>query len=225
MLRWLPENVSTYGGDIDGILSLIYGLTLFWFFLMIGLIVVFVLVFRRREGRRAAYLRGERFAEAVWIFVPVAIVLALDLWIDLSGATAWGKVKGPIPEGALHVHVLGKQFNWFIRYPGPDGTFDTADDFVSENDLHVPVNRPVRLTLISQDVIHNFFVPALRAKQDVLPGRPVEMWFEATKPGKYEMPCAELCGFGHSGMNGHLIVHTKEDFEKWTKERWPERPQ
>ncbi len=221
MMRWLPENVSTYGGDIDSVISLVYSLTLFWFFLTIGLIVVGLVVYRRREGRRATYVRGERFAEAAWILIPAAIVVVLDLWIDYRGSDAWAKVKGRIPATTYHVEIVGKQFNWEIVYPGPDGKFGTADDLKLDNELHVPVNQAIHGILKSKDVIHNFFLPNLRFKQDALPGRSQDFWFQATKPGKYEMPCAELCGFGHSGMNGYLYVHTPEDYQKWVKESWP----
>ena len=220
-MRWLPENVSTYGGDIDALLSFIYSLTLFWFFLTIGLIGVFLVVFRRRDGRRATYVQGERFAEAAWILIPAAIVLVLDLWIDIRGSDAWAKVKGRIPPTTYHVEVIGKQFNWEIVYPGPDGKFGTADDLKLDNELHVPVNQVIHGKLKSKDVIHNFFLPNLRFKQDAVPGREQDFWFQVTKPGKYEMPCAELCGFGHSGMNGYLYVHTPEDYQQWLKERWP----
>jgi len=221
MMRWLPENVSTYGGDIDALLSFIYSLTLFWFFLTIGLIGVFLVVYRRRDGRRATYVQGERFAEAAWILIPAAIVLVLDLWIDIRGSDAWAKVKGRIPPTTYHVEVIGKQFNWEIVYPGPDGKFGTADDLKLDNELHVPVNQVIHGKLKSKDVIHNFFLPNLRFKQDAVPGREQDFWFQVTKPGKYEMPCAELCGFGHSGMNGYLYVHTPEDYQTWLKERWP----
>ena len=221
MMRWLPENVSTYGGDIDALLSFIYSLTLLWFFLTIGLIGVFLVVYRRRDGRRATYVQGERFAEAAWILIPAAIVLVLDLWIDIRGSDAWAKVKGRIPPTTYHVEVIGKQFNWEIVYPGPDGKFGTADDLKLDNELHVPVNQVIHGKLKSKDVIHNFFLPNLRFKQDAVPGREQDFWFQVTKPGKYEMPCAELCGFGHSGMNGYLYVHTPEDYQQWLKERWP----
>jgi cytochrome c oxidase subunit 2 len=220
-MRWLPENVSTYGGDIDALLSFIYSMTLFWFFLTIGLILVFLVVYRRREGRRAVYARGERFGEAAWILIPAAVVLVLDLWIDVRGHDAWAKVKGRVPATSHHVRVLGKQFNWEILYPGPDGKFGTADDLKLDNELHVPVNQVIHGTLRSKDVIHNFFLPNLRFKQDVLPGRDQDFWFQVTRPGRYEMPCAELCGFGHSGMMGYLYVHTPEEYQKWLKEHWP----
>jgi len=221
MLRWLPENVSTYGSDIDAILSLIYSVTLVWFFLTIGAIALFLILYRRREGRRAAYIRGDKLSEAAWILIPVVVVLALDLWMDFRGSDAWAKVKGRVPASDFRVQVAAKQFNWEIIYPGPDGKFGTADDLTLDNELHVPVNQVVRVTLKSKDVIHSFFLPNLRLKQDILPGREIEAWFQATKPGRYEMPCSELCGFGHSGMNGWLYVYPPDEYQKWVKEHWP----
>jgi cytochrome c oxidase subunit 2 len=117
--------------------------------------------------------------------------------------------------------VTAKQFNWEMLYPGPDGQFGTADDLLLDNELHVPVNKVVRVTLKSKDVIHSFFLPHVRLKQDAVPGREIEAWFEATKLGRYEIPCAELCGFGHSGMKGWLTVHPPDEYQKWVKQRWP----
>jgi cytochrome c oxidase subunit 2 len=90
-----------------------------------------------------------------------------------------------------------------------------------DNELHVPVNAVVRVALRSRDVIHSFFIPVFRLKQDVLPGREIWAWFEATKTGRWEIPCAELCGFGHSGMKGWVTVHTPEEYDAWSKEQWP----
>jgi cytochrome c oxidase subunit 2 len=87
--------------------------------------------------------------------------------------------------------------------------------------LHVPVDRVVRVTLSSEDVIHSLFIPRLRLKQDAVPGRRIPLWFQATRAGEYEMPCAELCGFGHSGMQGTLVVHSAADYDAWAREMWP----
>jgi cytochrome c oxidase subunit 2 len=221
MWSWLPENVSTYGGDIDYILYLIYYITGAWFFLTIGIIVLFLFLYRRREGRRATYVHGNNLAQSAWILVPGLIVLGLDLWMDIQSAPIWERIKVHMPPADVRVHVTGKQFNWEILYPGPDGRFGTADDLQVDNELHVPVGKVVHVTLKAKDVIHSFFLPHLRLKQDALPGRDIEAWFEATKPGVYEIPCAELCGFGHSGMVGYLTVHSAEDYEKWVKRTWP----
>lgn len=220
-LRWFPENISTYGGEIDAVFALIYYLTLAWFFLLMGAFVLFLVLYRRRDGRRASYVQGERLREAAWVLVPLLVVLVLDVWIDLRGGPVWAKVKTQIPPTDLTIQVTAKQFNWEVLYPGPDGKFGTEDDRQFDNELHVPVGKPVRLVLKSKDVIHSLFSPNLRLKQDMVPGRTIPAWFEATKPGKYELPCAELCGFGHSGMKAWLYVHPPEEYTKWVKEQWP----
>jgi len=219
-LRWLPENVSTYGADVDAVIALIWYNTVVWFVLTFAVIGLFLVLYRRRAGRPAAYVKGERLREAAWVLVPVAVVLGVDLWLDFRGAPVWAKVKLDRPPAALSIQVTGKQFNWEVVYPGPDGKFNTADDKLFLDELHVPVNRPVRVVLKSKDVVHSFFLPNLRLKQDVVPGREIEGWFQAIKPGKYELPCAMLCGFGHSGMKAYLYVHPEEEYERWVREQW-----
>jgi cytochrome c oxidase subunit 2 len=202
----------------------IYYITGVWFFLTYGVIIVFLIRYRRQEGQKAAYVRGDSLTQVSWLLVPLLIVLALDLWIDFQGSEVWAKIKIDAPSSDLLVGVTGKQFNWEIAYPGPDGKLGTADDLEMENELHVPVNKVVHVILRSKDVIHSFFLPNLRLKQDVMPGRTIEAWFEATKPGRYPLPCAELCGFGHSGMEGSLIVHSLDEYEKWVQKNWPNKP-
>jgi cytochrome c oxidase subunit 2 len=221
MQNLFPENVSTFGGDVDGIFWFIFYVTAVWFILTEGLILYFVIRYRRKPGRKAAYVLGDTPAQLAWLLVPLVVVVVLDLIIDLRGAQVWAKIKGQLPPAEVTVRATGKQFNWEFTYPGPDGQFGTEDDLQSENDLHVPVGKVVRVTLTSKDVIHSFFLPHLRLKQDVVPGREIHAWFEATKTGKYEIPCAELCGFGHSGMNGMLHVHSAEDYQKWLQEKSP----
>jgi len=221
MASWFPENISTFGGEIDSLFYLIFYITGAWFLLTEGLIIFFLVRYRRSQGQRAVYVHGNNLKQAAWILVPGAIVLLLDLWIDFRGAEVWAKIKGRVPPSDLLVQVTGKQFNWEIVYPGPDARLGTPDDLQIDNELHVPAGKVVRVLLKSKDVIHSFFLPNLRLKQDAVPGRVIEAWFEATTPGRYELPCAELCGFGHSGMSGWLIVHGPEEYEKWVKEHWP----
>ena len=223
MFSWFPENVSTYGGDIDGIFWFIFYITSVWFLITEGLIIFCLFRYRRKPGQRARYFRGDTAAQLAWIFVPLAIVTVLDLFIDFHGAEVWGKIKGHLPAAEVEIRATAKQFNWEFHYAGPDNKFGTADDLQIENDLHVPVKKVIRVTLSSKDVIHSFFLPHVRLKQDVVPGREIPAWFEITKPGEYEIPCAELCGFGHSGMNGRLYAHTSEQYENWIKEKWPSK--
>jgi cytochrome c oxidase subunit 2 len=217
MMGWLPENVSTYGKDIDRLFYIIYYITGVSFLLVSGTMVVFLVLYRQREGRRATYVHGNTTLEIIWTIVPAIILIVLSFMSQAS----WGYIKGRVPPSDVHVQVTAKQFNWEILYPGPDGKIGTADDLQMDNELHVPVGKVVRVTLKAKDVIHSFFLPNLRLKQDAVPGREIQAWFEATKPGRYELPCAELCGFGHSGMLGHLTVHTAVDYDKWVKEQWP----
>ena len=216
-MSWLPENVSTYGGEIDYLFYVIYYITGATFILVTVAMIAFLIMYRRREGRRAIYSHGNTTLEIIWTVIPAVILIVLSF---MSQAT-WAKIKAHVPPSDFAVRVTAKQFNWEILYPGPDGKFGTADDLSLENQLHVPVGKVVHVVLASKDVIHSFFLPNLRLKQDTVPGRDILAWFEATKAGKYEMPCAELCGFGHSGMKGWLYVHTPEDYAKWAKEQWP----
>src|SRR5512138_2435309 len=155
-LRWLPENVSTYGADVDGVIALIWYNTVVWFVLTFGAIGFCLVRYRRRAGRPAAYVKGERLREAAWVLVPVAVVVVIDLWLDFRGAPVWAKVKIERPPAELTVQVTGRQFNWEVVYPGPDGRFGTADDKQFTDELHVPVNRAVHVVLKSRDVVHSF---------------------------------------------------------------------
>jgi cytochrome c oxidase subunit 2 len=217
MMSWLPENVSTFGGEVDSLFYLIYYITGATFILVTVAMIAFLIMYRRREGRRAIYSHGNTSLEIIWTVVPAIILIVLSF---MSQAT-WAKIKAHVPPSDFTVRVTAKQFNWEMLYPGPDGKFGTADDLLLENQLHVPAGKVVHAVLTSKDVIHSFFLPNLRLKQDTVPGREIVAWFEATKPGQYELPCAELCGFGHSGMKGWLYVHTPEDYAKWVQEKWP----
>jgi cytochrome c oxidase subunit 2 len=221
MLSWLPEDVSTFGREIDSLFYLIYYITAATFILVTVLMVLFLVMYRHREGRRATYSHGNTTLEIIWTIIPAAILIVLSF----MSVTTWAKVKRHAPDSDFEVRVTAKQFNWVMAYAGADGKLGTEDDVTFDNDLHVPVNKVVRVQLMSADVIHSFFLPNLRLKQDALPGRNILVWFEATKPGKYELPCAELCGFGHSGMKGWLYVHSPEEYAKWAQDNLAPKPQ
>jgi cytochrome c oxidase subunit II len=211
---WLPENVSTYGDEIDWLFHLIYYITGITFILVTVAFLAFIVMYRDRPGRQARYTHGSAPLEIVWTVVPALILVVLTF----LSVPAWSRIKMSMPQTDLVIQVTGKQFNWQVTYPGPDGKFGTADDKMMLDEMHVPVGKPVRVNLRSVDVIHSPFVPQFRYKQDAVPGREIGSWFEVTKPGKYEMPCAELCGFGHSGMRGWVYAHTAEDYAKWAAE-------
>ena len=217
MLKYLPENVSTFGDRIDSLFRMIYIITSVTFILVAVTMIAFLILYRQREGVRAYYTHGSKTLEIVWTVVP-AIVLAV---ITGMSVTTWRDIKMRTPETGVEVRVIGKQFNWRMIYPGPDGQFETDDDLELANELHVPVNQNVIVQLQAEDVIHSFFLPHLRVKQDAIPGRTITVWFNAFKTGEYEIACAELCGFGHYNMRGLLTVHEQDDYESWMTETWP----
>ena len=218
MLSWLPEDVSPYGAGIDALFYVIYYITAAAFLLVTGLMLFFLMKYRHQEGRKAVYTHGNTTLEIVWTIIPALVFIGLGI----ASKAKWDELKVNIPQTDTVIQVTAKQFNWEILYPGPDGKFETADDKQVDNEIHVPVGKPIRVILKSKDVIHSFFLPHLRFKQDAVPGRDITAWFQANKPGKYEIPCAELCGFGHSGMRGWLYVLNQEDYEQWTQQQWPQ---
>lgn len=223
--NWLlPEPVSTFGSEIDSIYYLILVITGAIFVLVEVALIVFLVKYRHREGRRAEYSHGNTKLEAVWTVVPFILVMviawiSMDVWLE-------AKVANPshVPEGALPMRVTAKQFEWNVTYPGPDEKLDTADDFVKRNQLHLPVGRAVLIELTSEDVIHSFFLPDFRVKQDAVPGMVIGVWFEPTTAGEYALGCAELCGLGHYRMRGAVTVHETAAFQSWVAEEGAEPP-
>jgi cytochrome c oxidase subunit II len=214
MLSWLPENVSTYGPEIDRLFYLIYYVTGATFFAVQITLLAFLVLYRHQEGRRATYTHGNTTLEIAWTIAPAILLVILAF----ASRSVWAEIKQRVPPSDMQVQVTAKQFNWEIAYPGPDGKIGTDDDVTMDNDLYVPVGKTIRVNLKSRDVIHSFFIPSARFKQDAVPGHEIPTWFKITKPGKYEVPCAELCGFGHSGMRGWLHVLPLEEYDAWAQE-------
>jgi len=215
-MEWiLPKGASTFAGDIDFIYYLILVITGIAFVVVEVGILWFVIRYRARPGRRARYTHGSLRAEVIWTAIPAVTVVALGI---MSGGV-WNDIKGrnSVPPDALPYRVTARQFEWNVTHPGPDGALDTGDDFTIRNQLHVPVNRPVVIHLGSEDVIHSFFVPAFRVKQDAVPGMHIRVWFEATEVGGFELACAELCGLGHYRMGAMVTVHDGGEFAEWTQ--------
>jgi len=219
MFEWfeaMPQSISTYGGQLDDLLRLIVWIVGPWFLLAEGVLFYCLFRFRERDGVRAAWLPADTLKVNAFILVPAALVLVCDLVIEAASDSVWHEVMIHTPENTSSmVRVTGQQYQWLFRYPGPDGTFDTADDVVSVGEMHVPVDEPIRFDLQAKDVLHAFWVPELRFKQDAVPGRSFDRWFQATRTGNYDIGCAELCGVGHTMMAAELIVEPRADFDKW----------
>ncbi len=234
-----PPNASEHGYQIDHILEFAH-----WFmgalFLGWSAYFVFVLIrFRRRKHPRADY-HGVKSAISTHLEFSVVLIEAV-LLIGFA-IPLWAKRVNEFPDtkDAIVVHAVGQQFNWNFHLPGPDGQFgrrdvnlvsnsnplgldqnDPAakDDIVTTGELHVPVNHPVIVELSSKDVIHNFALVHMRIAGDAIPGSLIPMWFKPVKPGTYEIICGQLCGLGHYGMKGTLVVDEPNEYQAWLKER------
>lgn len=215
MSRWLPEGVSTYAKDIDFLFYLIYWITMIACAGVLAGLLYIVIRYRAKKGGRAIYSHGNTTLEIIWTIVPTLVFVM----IGFMSRAVWSDVRQSSPQPDLTVRITGSQFNWMMTYPGLDGQPGTPDDVSVENLLRVPVNKTIHVVLMSKDVIHSFFLPNMRLKQDAVPGREITVWFNPTKVGNYEIPCAELCGFGHSNMKGALKVLSDEEFNAWVMAR------
>jgi cytochrome c oxidase subunit II len=187
---------------VDNLYFFLLGLTVFFSLLIAGLIVAYAIKFRRRSPDSiGAVIHGGLMLEITWSVIPLMITMVLFVW----GASVFFAMSRP-PEETMNVYVVGKQWMW---------KFQHLDGQREINELHVPVGRPVKLIMTSEDVIHDVFVPAFRVKADVLPGRYTNIWFEPTKPGTYHLFCAEYCGTRHSGMTGQVVVMEPNDYQNW----------
>lgn len=218
MTSWLPENIGSFGGEVDGVILLVYRIVGIWFLVALGLVIYFALRYRRRGDRRAAYAPGRSWRAMAIVLVPTVLVLGFDLGIDAASTRVWDHVKIELPPADQVVRVRGKQYVWTFVHPGPDGRLDTADDLELQNNLHIPVNATIQFELQAEDVLHSFFLPNIRLKQDAVPGRTFRGWFRATKTGRYQIVCAELCGIGHTNMRGWLEVHDAAGYQAWMEE-------
>ncbi|MGD8377258.1 MAG: cytochrome c oxidase subunit II [Acidobacteriota bacterium] len=197
-----PARAATSAGKVDALFLFLVAITLFFSLLIATLVVWFGIRYRSRGGtRKAVPVHGSLALELIWTLIPLALAMVIFGW----GAHVYMSLKRP-PDEAMDVHVVGKQWMWKLQHPGGRREI---------NELHVPVGRPVRLLMTSEDVIHSFFVPAFRIKMDVYPGRYTETWFEATKPGRYHLFCTEYCGTKHSEMIGWVEVMEPADFQAW----------
>jgi cytochrome c oxidase subunit 2 len=216
-MDWLlPPAASTFATDIDRIYYIILVITGIAFVVVEAALIWFLFKYRARPGRVAHYTHGSLKAEIIWTAIPAVTVVVIGI---MSGRV-WTHIKGrnSVPAGAIPIGIHAKQFEWNVRYPGPDGKLDTADDFTIRNQIHIPVGKPIVAELNSEDVIHSFNVHAFRVKQDAVPGMHIRAWFQATQPGTYELACAELCGLGHYKMRAVVTVHTEESYQQWLAE-------
>ncbi len=221
MIEWMPENIASYGPGFDAVISNIYTIVGIWFLLTEGILLYFIIRYRRRRGQRASYVPGNTWKSLAWILVPSLLILGFDLNFDLQQGEIWKEIKINRPPVDQEVRVVGKQFIWELTQPGRDGKLGTQDDIKTLNHLYVPVGATIGLTIEAEDVLHSFWMPNLRFKQDAVPGRAIKAWFKAVKTGDYPIACAEICGVGHGNMGGQLHVLSPEDYQTWLAQQTP----
>lgn len=239
----LPIAASTYAGKIDFGIWMIH-IAMVAIFVLWGIFFTYLLIkYRKRPGVPAQREDHHAGASELKSLLPDLIVMVFEIGLIVFYALpSWSSIKMHMPDekDAVVIHVVAEQFGWDVHYPGPDGKFgrrkaelvhfnnpigldktdpDAADDVIVGNEIHMPVNKKILIKLTSKDVIHDFFVPEFRIKQDVMPGMEIPLWVEPNRIGHYELACAQLCGFGHSLMRGDVIVESSEDYEKWLASR------
>jgi cytochrome c oxidase subunit 2 len=198
---WMPVQGSRAASQTDWVFGFILAISLIFFIGIVGALIWFVVRYRRRPGQfPERTVHHSTWLEVTWSVVPFLLLIG----IFVSGLSGFLSMAAS-PDQAYEIRVVGKKWVWAFQYP--NGYIDDT--------LHVPVDRPVRLVMSSDDVIHSMFIPAFRAKRDVIPGRYTSMWFEATETGTFDLFCAEYCGTKHSDMATTVTVHPPGEFERW----------
>ncbi len=230
-LGWLPESASPEADEVDELIYLIIYVTGVVFLAVQGLLIWFLFRHRRKEGVAAKHTHGNHTIEMVWTIAPALVLVLLAVY----QADLWVRLKSKVPEdaaNAVNVRIFAKQFEWNFRYPGPDGEYDTADDLATVGVLVMPIDRPVLAELRAMDVLHSFYLPNFRFKQDAVPGLNQEIWFRSNKLSAdrdtvknregqdvqldyWDIVCAELCGNAHTTMAGRCYVVSNADYEAW----------
>jgi cytochrome c oxidase subunit 2 len=199
---FFPEQASAQAGQVDGIYFFLLSVTAFFSLLIATLVVVFAIKYRRRHRDQVgADIHGSLALELMWTIIPFFITMVMFAW----GAKVFFDVYRP-PAGAMEIYIVGKQWMWKAQH---------MDGVREINELHVPVGRPVKLIMGSEDVLHSFYIPSFRVKADVIPGRYNVLWFTPTKAGRYHLFCAEYCGTKHSGMIGWIYAMEPSEFQAW----------
>jgi len=211
--RLFPDQASSVAPRVDALYAFLLSVTAFFTLAIFLAIVYFAIKYRHGRPKDRPRLRHEQLwmLEIAWIVIPLALTMVMFFW----GAKLYFEIRTP-PADAIELQVVGKQWMWKIYHP--QGRTEI-------NELHIPVGRPIRLRMISDDVIHSFFIPAFRTKMDVLPGRYTMQWFEATRVGEYDLFCAEYCGTDHAGMRGRVFAMTQADYAEWLRSAATETPQ
>ncbi len=201
----VPIQGTAVAARWDGLWDFLLGLSAFFFVLVVGAMIYFIIAYRHRPEKKTTYLTGSHLLEAVWIAVPTLLLMIIFGW----GYSIYHSMT-QAPADAYEVRVIGKQWLWTFQYDNGRTTV---------NEVFVPLNRPVKFVMTSEDVLHGFYIPNFRIKQDVVPGMYSSIWFQATVPGKHQVFCTEYCGTSHSGMLAKVIVLDDAQWKAWNLNR------
>ena len=210
LVKWLtnsaifPREASTVAPYMDQLYLFLIGITIVGLALVMALIFGFSYRYRKQVHPVAEQIEGSTLLEATWTIIPLGIFLVTFVW----GAFLYFRIYTP-PTNSMNIYIVGKQWMWKAEHPGGQHEI---------NELHVPIGRPIQLTLISQDVFHSYSLPEFRVKREVIPGRYTTVWFEATNPGTYHLFCTQYCGTDHSRMIGEVTAMLPEEYKKWTEQ-------
>ena len=229
--HWLPVDVSQHGHTIDHLFYFILWLTGAVFVVTEVALFWFMLRYDAKNGGKVSYTHGSHSLEIIWTIIPAATLLFIAIY--QMNAWADSKIRNPAagPDGILGtaddmpstLEVTGRQFEGRLRYPGKNGLLGDQDDIHVVNDLHLPVNEEILIDLKSADVLHSFFLPNLRIKQDAVPGMKIPVWFRATEKGSFDIVCAELCGWGHYKMKGRITIVSRDEYDEWLDKKYREQ--
>lgn len=208
LVKWLaasalfPPEASGIAPQADALYFFLILISLVGFTIVTLLVVGFSILYKKERHPEAVQIEGSTLLEATWTIIPLGLFMICFVW----GALLYFRIYDP-PTNAMNIYIVGKQWMWKAEHPGGQHEI---------NALHVPIGRPVQLTMISQDVFHSYSVPAFRVKREVIPGRYTTVWFEATEPGVYHLFCTQYCGTAHSAMIGEVTAMKPEDYQAWT---------
>ncbi len=203
-MNWVPEVASNFANQVDGVLWFITWISIVFFVLITILLVYFSFKYKRRtDNDETPHITGNETLEIIWTIIPSALLMVIFVY----GFVVYKDMRTP-PGDAVEVSVTAKQWLWVFKYPNGQSTI---------NELYVEHNRPVKMVMRADDVLHSFYVPEFRVKQDVVPGMYTQLWFKPTKVGTYDLFCTEYCGSGHSEMLAKVYVMSPEAFTRWER--------
>ena len=208
---------SSYAGDVDQLVWIVTWLVGVWFIAAEAMFFWLLYRFRARDGVKSQYITGKEKHLKRWINYPHTLILICDAIIIVAAIRVWVTVKQTLPPADETVRVIGQQWTWTFVQAGADGRLDTGDDITTTDSLHVEVGKTYHFQLESKDVLHSFFVPIFRLKQDAVPGRRITGWFKPTEIGVHDILCAEICGIGHGVMGAHILIESAEQHHAWVQ--------